>query len=380
MTKITSPISILEIGSTQISLAIYDKFISNQSLFYQDKLDYIDSENQNIEEIIFNLIKRAEKDIDQHLNEISLMIDSASIYSLDISMQKNYDKKIVSNKDMDHLIKECEQIIKTNNKEKDILHIIKTNIVFDDKTVDNIENISQEVYKAIIEIKFILFDKKVSEDFKKFLLKKHIFLINIFCTSYIKSLGLIKQLGISGYSSFIDIGLKKSSLSIFKDEKLIYLNNTHISGEHLTKDISKVLKIDYKKAEAQKLEFSKKNKRDIELNDKTLLKKIINSRLEEIVELLFLNCPLIKNNFFNSELKLFFIGNGSKVLNDNLLTFGQEFNFINEMSIIDEKNINICDSAFKFNSENEKIQPQETALILENKGFFEKLFEYFTKK
>ena len=120
--------------------------------------------------------------------------------------------------------------------------------------------------------------------------------------------------------------------------------------------------------------------RDIELNDKTLLKKIINSRLEEIVELLFLNCPLIKNNFFNSELKLFFIGNGSKVLNDNLLTFGQEFNFINEMSIIDEKNINICDSAFKFNSENEKIQPQETALILENKGFFEKLFEYFTKK
>ena len=99
------------------------------------------------------------------------MIDSASIYSLDISMQKNYDKKIVSNKDMDHLIKECEQIIKTNNKEKDILHIIKTNIVFDDKTVDNIENISQEVYKAIIEIKFILVDKKVSEDFKKFLLK-----------------------------------------------------------------------------------------------------------------------------------------------------------------------------------------------------------------
>ena len=47
----------------------------------------------------------------------------------------------------------------------------------------------------------------------------------------------------TGYSSFIDIGLKKSSLSIFKNNKLLYLNNTHIGGDHITRDISKILKV-----------------------------------------------------------------------------------------------------------------------------------------
>ena len=35
------------------------------------------------------------------------------------------------------------------------------------------------------------------------------------------------------------------------------MNNTHIGGDHITKDISKILKIDYRTAEAKKLKFSK---------------------------------------------------------------------------------------------------------------------------
>ena len=81
-----------------------------------------------------------------------------------------------------------------------------------------------------------------------------------------------------------------------------------------------------------------------------------------------------------SELKLYFIGNGSKVLNQNLLAFGSEFNFINEMSIIDEKKKDTFDSALRFNLINEKNQDTKPILTLENKGFFEKLFEYFSKK
>ena len=107
------------------------------------------------------------------------------------------------------------------------------------------------------------------------------------------------------------------------------------------------------------------------------LKKIINSRLEEIIEILFLNCPLVANNFKNSKLRLFFTGNGSKVLNENLLSFGPEFSFINEMSILKDNKRDVFDSAYKFdiNSKNQKLQKQ--FINLENKGFFEKLFEYF---
>ena len=93
-----------------------------------------------------------------------------------------------------------------------------------------------------------------------------------------------------------------------------------------------------------------------------------------------MNCPIINNNLFNSDLRLFFIGNGSRVLNKNLLSFGSEFNFINEMTIIDEKKSDTCKSAVEFNYEIEKTDLPKPSVILENKGFFEKLFEYFLKK
>ncbi len=380
MTKITSPISILEFGSTHVRLAIYDKLILNQSLFYEEKIDFTRNEDSIENHPIFNLIMKAEKDLGQHLNEILLLMDSPSIHSLDFSIQKNYDKKLVTIDDINYLINESQQIVKKNNQDQDILHVIKSNIIFDNRSVEYTDSISQEVSKANVELKIILINTKTCNLIKNLFIKKHISLKSIFCTSYIKSLGLINKIGISGYSSFIDIGLNKSSLAIFKDDKLLYLNNTHIGGNHVTKDISKVLKIEYRKAEAKKLKFSKNNQLELHDKEQSLLKQIINSRLEEIVELLFLNCPLIKNNIINSDLKLFFTGNGSRVLNENLLSFGPEFKFITEMSIIDESNKDACDSALKFIALDEKKHTSKPALNLENKGFFEKLFEYFSQK
>ena len=380
MNKITSPVSILELGATHAYLSIYDKLILNQSLFYQEKIDF--TRNENLKENYSNLkiIINAEKNLGQHLNEILLMIDSPSIFSLDFSIQKNFEKKIVANDDIDHLVNECEKIIKLNNENSDILHIIKSNIFFDNNNIQVSEKIAQEAHKVTIDLKFIMIDKKIYDFIKNLFSKKHISLKTIYCTTYIKSLGLIKKKEISGYSSFIDIGLKKSSLAIFKDYKLLYLNNTYVGADHITKDISKILKINYRKAEAQKIKFSKNNELENENNEQELLKKIINSRLEEIVELLFLKCPLVTNSIFNSDLKLFFIGNGSKVLNENFLSFGPEFNFISEMSIINEDKKDACDSALSFNSKDEKIQPVKPIISFENKGFFEKLFDYFNKK
>ena len=380
MIKINSPISVLEFGSNNIRLLVYDQLALNQNLFYENKIKYSKDENFFNTDLLTNLIIKVEKDIDQHLNEILLTIDVSSMHSLDFSMQKIYDKKIISNEDIDHLVNECKNLFKINNEDKEILHTIKSEIILDDKVIKNFENISQEASKVTIELKFITVDKEICDFLKDLFFKKHISLKNIFCTSYIKSLGLINKIGISGYSSFIDIGLKKSSLAIFKEDKLLYLNNTHISGDHITKDISKVLKIDYRTAEAQKFKFSKNKKIDSKHEKDQLLEKIINSRLEEIIELLFLNCPLIKNKYINSGLKLFFTGNGSKVLNENFLSFGPEFNFISEMSIINEEKRGCCDSVMKFNVHNQEDHSNKAIIYKENKGFFERLFNYFTKK
>ncbi len=375
--KILSPISILEYGSTCVRLVLYDQNTINNNLFFEEKIDFTRKENPLDEKKIFSLITNAEKNLDQHLNEIILILDDTSIFSLDLCIQKNYEKKIITNDDIDYLIKECETEIKINNKEKDILHIIKSKIILDDIVIDEIESNSTKSSKVNLEIKFILIDKITYDFFKNLFLKKHISLSSIFCKSYIKSLGLINKLDISGYNSFIDIGLKKSCLTIFKDKTLLYINYTHIGGDYITKDISKILKIDYRQAESKKIKFFKKNNKENIINEDEFLKKIINSRLEEIVEILFLNCPLTINSFSNSNLELFFIGNGSKVLNKNLLSFGPEFNFIKGMAIIDENNYDCCNSAIEFDISSKKIQPKRSLVNIENKGFFEKLFSFF---
>ena len=366
---------ILELGSTYARLGIFNKLILNTGLYFEKKIDFT-RDNLNESHKIFNLITDAEKYSGMHLNDLILLIDSSSIHSLDYTIQKNYDKKIITLQDIKYLINESTNIIKLNNKEKEILHTINSKLIFDDDEVENFQNITSKVNKVTLELKFIMINKKLCDTLKNLFFSKHISLKEIFCISYIKSSGLIERLNISGYSSFIDIGHKKSSLTIFKDNKILYLNNISVGGDHITKDISKILNLDYRKAEAKKIKFSKNN---IAKEDE-LLKNVINARLEEIIELLFLKCPLIKNNVFKSNLNLYFIGNGSKVLNENLLSFGSEFNFINEMSIIEEGKQDVIESAIKFVSQNEKMQPKKPIINLENKGFFEKLFEYFTGK
>mgnify|MGYP001302258478 CR=1 FL=1 len=380
MKTINTPITILEFGSAALRMLVYDKIIMNQNFFYEKKIDHSRNQNLASSEKLTNFVIEVEKDLEKHLNEISIIIDSSSVNSLDLSVQKIYDKKIITNKEIDYLINECKNLIKSNYIEKEILHILKSKIIFDDKEIDDFENISIEASKITIEVKFILINKNICDYLRNLFSKKHIVLKNIYCASYIKSLGIIKKINISGYSSFIDIGLNKSCLTIFKEDKLKYINSIHIGGDHITKDISKVLNVDYRKAESLKLKFSKSDKFKISKTNDDLLTKIINSRLEEIIELLFLNCPIIKKDkSFDFGFKLFFTGNGSNVLNDNLLSFGPELNFINEMSIVNEKNRDCCDSAIKFSNLNNDELEDKTKIYSENRGFFEKLFNYFSK-
>ena len=62
----------------------------------------------------------------------------------------------------------------------------------------------------------------------------------------------------------------------------------------------------------------------------------------------------------------------------------QDLEFITENEayrryIIEESKKDCCDSFIKFKATSENIQPRESNVSLENKGFFERLFEYFSK-
>ena len=175
MKKINSPVSILEFGSTRTRLVIYDEIARNQNLFYEQKIDFANQKNL-IENYEFEkIIIKAEKDIDLHLNEVILMIDSHTIHTLDFSIQKNFEKKNITKNDLDRLINESENIFKLNNSDKEILHTIKSKISFDNKVVEDLENMHDQVSDVIIELKFIVIQKKIHDTFKKLFSKNNKF-------------------------------------------------------------------------------------------------------------------------------------------------------------------------------------------------------------
>ena len=108
-TKTSLPI--MELGSTYVRLAIFSNLIPNQNLYFEEKFDFT-RDAQDVNQKIFNLITNAEKKLGNHLNEILMLIDSSTVNSLDYTIQKNYDKKLITSQDIDYLINESKKIIK----------------------------------------------------------------------------------------------------------------------------------------------------------------------------------------------------------------------------------------------------------------------------
>jgi len=63
MSKISSPISLFELGSTHVNISIYDEFTSSNNLHYEEKLEYTDKQNFFENDQIQNSIVKAEKDL-----------------------------------------------------------------------------------------------------------------------------------------------------------------------------------------------------------------------------------------------------------------------------------------------------------------------------
>ena len=387
-------LTIIDYGSSKIRLCVYDKSLPNQK-YILDKtcnndFSSIKTNLNDSEKILQELIHKTEKKINNHVNDAILMLDSSSIFSIDLSIKKKIDYEIIDKKHINYLIQESKNLVQNNSKNFRIIHIIINKYFFDEREFSYIPKKNIKCNTLILEIKFILFPElliqKITDSFKKI----HISLNKIYCSTYIKSLRYLNFFENYKYKVFLDIGYKKTCLALYENSKLLYINNIPIGGSHITKDISKVLKIDLLESEKLKKTL---NETDVTFSDvtedqigdnklnkeefKDLLNKIIYARIEEIISMSF------KNNFFFNFLKndeksiLIFTGDGSKILNKNSIYLKEEFNIFDEMNFFEESSEQICSSALKYsnlqNFEEVEFIPKKS----KKSGFFEKLFYFF---
>ena len=380
--------NILDFGSSKIRFSVFDHQLNET--YSISKIIKLEENDLSHYKEVKNIIKKAEKNISSHIEDIILTLDTSELISIDISLKKNLDRKTEINKIYESLVLEVSQIINTFYNKVEILHIVLCRCIIDNNTYFELPTDKKYINNIKVDFKLICFPKYIINKIKKNFNENNINITNIFCTSYVKSLSYLRKLNIKNLS-FIEIGLKKTCFISFEKNKLKIIQTIPIGGIHITNDISKIFKISFDEAEKIKKSFNKSEtefsyeNNNLENNFSVteilsknisvdILKKVILYRVQEIIDLAFKksNIHLYEKNLKKSD--LFFIGEGSLILNNNSFYLNDKFEF-NTLSFYNETDKQICNSGLVYFMNNYEIPKRS----LKKQGFFEKFFNYFGK-
>ena len=378
----------IDFGSSKIRLGVYNKETKkNVFIFERDCISNFGLKNFDIKtsnEVIRDLIKTAEKNVDKHIKNVNLMIDTPDMFSIDISIKKISDSNKHSKNDISSLLNEAKSLIQKNYFDKKIIHTIVKKFTFDEEEFFKIPDKEINYTSLIIELKFICFSENIWKNLQDSFNNNYLKIDNIYCSSYIRSNNYNSLFNDFSKKVILDIGYGKSAITVFQGSRMLYFNILPVGGRHITNDISILLKINKDDAEKIKkslnqseITFENKIDNNNQLKDSDLSKKVIFARVDEIIKLNLADEYF--NTFFQNKdnCVLIFIGNGSKILNKNSIYLEEKFDFFNEISFFEENTNLICESGFNFvQSENFQEVSFQTKKR-KNKGFFEKFFHFF---
>ena len=378
----------IDFGSSKIRLGIYNKETSKNIIILEKdcisnfNLNNFDIKNSN--EIIKDLIKSAEKKINNHIKNINLMIDTPDMFSIDISIKKNSDSRQYSKNDIKSLLNEAKSLVQKNYLNKKIVHMIVKKFIFDDEEFFEIPNKEINYNSLTIELKFICFADQIWKNLQDNFNSNYINIDNLYCSSYVRSSSYNSLFNDFNKKIILDIGYEKSSITVFQDNRILYFNILPVGGKHITNDISIILKINQDDAEKLKKRlnqsetiFENKIDKNKQAESSDLSNQVIFARVDEIIKLNLADEYF--STFFQNKDSciLIFTGEGSKILNKNSIYLEEKFDFFSEISFFEENATIICDSGFNFNQLDKSQEVNFFPKKPKNKGFFEKFFHFF---
>ena len=388
----------IDFGTYKTRLGVFNTSSSSKDYFIEKKTH----SNVNIEDInlhdfekkIKELIQTTEKQINYHIKDLNVMLDLSNFSSIDVSLKKNYEGKNISLEDIQILLQESRQMFQENNKNNKIIHMIVKKFIFDEKVFLEIPENNLKCNNLTLEIKFICYPNNILDKIQSIFNYNDVVINNFSCSTYVKSLNYNKLFQNHEKKIFLDIGFKKTCLAVYEKDVLIHLNSIPIGGNHITSDISQILKLSREDSEILKKSLNKTetifsdndeiekdeivNKLELINKDisEDLLKKVIYARIEEIINLSFKKINFDQSIKDNNYI-LVFIGEGSKILNKNAIYLENKYHFINEMNFYEENVELICRSAHNISHNNYNNEVNLVSKKPKKIGFFEKLFNLF---
>ena len=359
----------VDCGFSKLRASAFDKKNLRERLNIESKFLF-DHTEINIE--VQKIITFLEKNTNEYIDNINLMVDSPKMLSIGISISKKIDDTQLEQDDIQFLVQEAKQQISKYYKNQNIVHIIINNYKINNIDYDYLP-LNIKCNFIALDIIFICVSEETIEYFKNLFYKFDISVNQIICSSYAKTASYEEKFFSNGNISFIDIGFNETSIITYTNNKITCLNVLPIGGNHITKDISKVLKINLKQAENIKINF---NKKENFLNDKDFspdfLQKIIFARTEEIIKMCaqFIKLSSITTNNF----KVVLMGEGSKILNNQ---YKEKISILYDLEFLEEKIEDVCRAGFALGM---GLNRHEVIIVpkkLIKQGFFEKFFHFF---
>ena len=377
--------TVIDFGSKNLRLGVFDL---SSKYIYSSHQKIIESSEKSLD----ILIKDAEKYLSKHIDNVVVLYDSPKFYSLDISIKKTFDYDVLIKNVYNNLIEEAHFIVSQNNFKDQIIHTVVNNIYIDDNKELNTIIKDIKIKTLILEIKFICLNKIIVDEISSKFKNNNLKIINLYCSSYVKTINYMRRLNHKNYIFFLDTGFERSSSLIFNMNKFDFFKSIPLGGNNVTKDISQVLKLDPEYSEDLKIKFNKLeseisfNKSDrneinlyseiIEKNISIeLLKQVIEARLGEIIELLLLKTNYIKNLKDKIKPILVVFGSGTRLLSNNNDILKKIFS---KIIIVDENDSNVCKSGLDYHKSDESFL-NKTKKKPKKQGFFETFFNLFSK-
>ncbi len=383
--------TVIDFGSKNLRIGVFDQ---SSKIIYFSNIKIIKAlESENLNKSLNKLIRDAEKKLSTHLDNVKVLYDTSEFNFIELSIKKYFDQPTLISKYYKSLVEEANFIISENNFKDQVIHISINNIIVDENR--KLETIFEDIKikSLILEFKFICLKKSLINNLSIKFKKNNLNISNIYCSSYVKSVFYKKKLATKNNLIFLDIGHQRTSALFFNNNKFQFFNSVPIGGNNITKDISKVLKLDINYSEDLKIKlnkddneisFSKNSVKDrnlyLEIKEKNisidLLKQIIEARVNEIIDIAVTQSNYFKNLNSIEKPKIVFIGSGSKMLpNINEANLKKSFS---ELIFFDESGSKICDAGINYHRSDDSLLIKNKKK-LEKKGFFENFFNLFSK-
>ena len=138
--------NLIDFGSSKIRFSVFDYNLNekfSESRNVSTNCNYNDHFNA-----INEVVKKAEKLISYHVNDIILLLDTSEIFTIEVSLSKNLDKKSQILKIYNSLILELNQLISSYYSNYYSTHTIINKCILDGKVYNDLPK-NQIVYKYI---------------------------------------------------------------------------------------------------------------------------------------------------------------------------------------------------------------------------------------